>query len=153
MIELKIKLLDAEGTLPRYQHEGDAGLDLSSRVDLMLQPGERATVPTGIAVAIPAGYAGFVLPRSGLAARHGIALVNSPGLIDSGYRGEVAVVIINTDKHEAFHIKRGDRIAQLVIQKVVEATTIQVSELDATSRGKGGFGSTGKASERERSAD
>ena len=153
MIELKIKLLDAEVTLPRYQHEGDAGLDLPSRVDLTLEPGERATVPTGIAVAIPRGYAGFVLPRSGLAARHGIALVNSPGLIDSGYRGEVAIVMINTDKHEAFHIKRGDRIAQLVIQKVIEATAVQVDELDATSRGEGGFGSTGKSKERERSAD
>ena len=143
MIELKIKLLDADVTLPRYQHEGDAGLDLASRVDLVLEAGERATIPTGIAVAIPAGHAGFVLPRSGLAARHGIALVNSPGLIDSGYRGEVAVVIINTDKHEAFHIKRGDRIAQLVLQQVVEATTIEVEELDETSRGSGGFGSTG----------
>ena len=148
MIELNIKLLDPDVPMPRYQHEGDAGLDLSSRVDLTLQPGERATVPTGVAVAIPAGYAGFVLPRSGLAARHGIALVNSPGLIDSGYRGEVAVVIINTDKHEAFHIKRGDRIAQLVIQKVVEATTVEVETLDETSRGPGGFGSTGTSKER-----
>jgi len=148
MIELKIKLLDPEGKLPRYQHEGDAGLDLPSRVDLTLQPGERGTVPTGIAVAIPHGYAGFVLPRSGLAARHGIALVNSPGLIDSGYRGEVAVVMINTDKHEAFHIKRGDRIAQLVLQQVIEATTFEVEELDETSRGSGGFGSTGTSKER-----
>ena len=143
MIKLRIKLLDADMPVPRYQHEGDAGLDLSSRIDLTLQPGERATVPTGIAVAIPRGYAGFVLPRSGIAARHGIALVNSPGLIDSGYRGEVAIVMINTDKHEAFHIKRGDRIAQLVLQQVVEATTIKVEELDETSRGSGGFGSTG----------
>jgi dUTP pyrophosphatase len=148
MIELNIKLLDPDVPMPRYQHEGDAGLDLSSRVDVTLRPGERATVPTGIAVAIPRGYAGFVLPRSGLAARHGIALVNSPGLIDSGYRGEVAVVIINTDKHEAFHIKRGDRIAQLVIQKVIEATTLRVEELDETSRGSGGFGSTGRSKER-----
>ena len=143
MIELKIKLLDPEGTLPRYQHEGDAGLDLPSRVAITIEPGERAMVPTGIAVAIPSGYAGFVLPRSGLAARHGIALVNSPGLIDAGYRGEVAVVMINTDKHEAFHIKRGDRIAQLVLQQVADATTVEVEELDETSRGSGGFGSTG----------
>jgi dUTP pyrophosphatase len=148
MIELKIKLLDANGTLPRYQHEGDAGLDLASRVAVTLQPGERATVPTGIAVAIPRGYAGFVLPRSGLAARHGIALVNSPGLIDAGYRGELAIVMINTDKHEAFHIKRGDRIAQLVLQQVVEATTVEVEELDETARGSGGFGSTGRSDER-----
>jgi dUTP pyrophosphatase len=153
MIELKIKLLDADGTLPRYQHEGDAGLDLPSRVDLTLRPGERATVPTGIAVEIPRGYAGFLLPRSGLAGRHGISLVNSPGLIDAGYRGEVAVVMINTDKREAFHIKRGDRIAQLVLQQVVEATTVEVEELDETSRGSGGFGSTGRSDERPKPAD
>ncbi|HXI89841.1 MAG TPA: dUTP diphosphatase [Blastocatellia bacterium] len=147
MIEIQIKLLDEDLPMPRYQHEGDAGLDLPSRVDYVLGPGERAMIPTGIAVAIPRGYAGFVLPRSGLASRHGIALVNSPGLVDSGYRGEMAIIMINTDKREAFHIKRGDRIAQLVIQKVVEATTIQVSELDATSRGSGGFGSTGQSRE------
>ena len=145
MIEIQIKLLDEELPMPRYQHEGDAGLDLPSRVDYVLEPGERAMIPTGIAVAIPRGYAGFVLPRSGLASRHGIALVNSPGLVDSGYRGEMAIIMINTDKRDAFHIKRGDRIAQLVIQKIVEATTIQVSELDATSRGSGGFGSTGQS--------
>ena len=147
MIEIQIKLLDEDLPMPRYQHEGDAGLDLPSRVDYVLEPGERAMIPTGIAVAIPRGYAGFVLPRSGLASRHGIALVNSPGLVDAGYRGEMAIIMINTDKREAFHIKRGDRIAQLVIQKVVEATTIQVSELDATSRGAGGFGSTGQSRE------
>lgn len=145
MIELRIKLLDAGLPMPRYQHAGDAGLDLPSRVDYVLEPGERAMIPTGIAVAIPPGYAGFVLPRSGLASRHGIALVNSPGLVDSGYRGEMSIVIINTDKHEAFHIKRGDRIAQLVIQKVEEVTLIQVDELDDTSRGAGGFGSTGRS--------
>jgi len=145
MIEIQIKLLDEDLPMPRYQHEGDAGLDLPSRVDYVLEPGERAMIPTGIAVAIPRGYAGFVLPRSGLASRHGIALVNSPGLVDAGYRGEMSIIMINTDKREAFHIKRGDRIAQLVIQKVIEATTIQVSELDATSRGSGGFGSTGQS--------
>jgi dUTP diphosphatase len=148
MIELEIKLLDEGIPMPRYQHEGDAGLDLPSRVDYVLEPGERAMIPTGIAVAIPPGYAGFVLPRSGLASRHGIALVNSPGLIDSGYRGEVAIVMINTDKYKSFEIKRGDRIAQLVIQPVIEATTVQVRELDVTSRGAGGFGSTGKSAER-----
>ena len=148
MIEIQIKLLDEDLPMPRYQHEGDAGLDLPSRVDYVLEPGERAMIPTGVAVAIPRGYAGFVLPRSGLASRHGIALVNSPGLVDSGYRGEMAIIMINTDKHEAFRIKRGDRIAQLVIQKVVEATTVQVSDLDATSRGAGGFGSTGRSDER-----
>ena len=149
MIEVQIKLLDEDLPMPRYQHEGDAGLDLPSRVDYVLEPGERAMIPTGIAVAIPRGYAGFVLPRSGLASRHGIALVNSPGLVDSGYRGEMSIIMINTDKHEPFHIKRGDRIAQLVIQKVVEATTVQVSELDATSRGAGGFGSTGRSDEQQ----
>ena len=149
MIEVQIKLLDEDLPMPRYQHEGDAGLDLPSRVDYVLEPGERALIPTGIAVAIPRGYAGFVLPRSGLASRHGIALVNSPGLVDSGYRGEMAIIMINTDKREAFHIKRGDRIAQLVIQEVVEATTVRVSELDATSRGAGGFGSTGGSDERQ----
>jgi len=148
MIEIQIKLLDNDLPMPRYSHEGDAGLDLPSRIDFVLEPGERAMIPTGIAVAIPRGYAGFVLPRSGLAARHGIALVNAPGLVDAGYRGEMAIVMINTDKHESFQIKRGDRIAQLVIQKVVEATTLQVGELDSTSRGDGGFGSTGRSNER-----
>lgn len=153
MIEIQIKLLDEGLAMPRYQHEGDAGLDLPSRVDLVLEPGARATIPTGIAVAIPRGYAGFVLPRSGLASRHGIALVNSPGLVDSGYRGEMAIVMINTDKHEAFQVRRGDRIAQLVIQRIVEAATVQVDELDSTTRGAGGFGSTGGTSERETSTD
>jgi dUTP pyrophosphatase len=145
VIELQIKLLDEGLEMPRYQHEGDAGLDLPSRVDLVLEPGARAMIPTGIAVAIPPGYAGFVLPRSGLASRHGIALVNSPGLVDSGYRGEMSIVMINTDKHETFHIKRGDRIAQLVIQKVEEVKLVRVAELDNTSRGEGGFGSTGRS--------
>jgi dUTP pyrophosphatase len=143
MIELKIKLLDAGLPLPRYQHAGDAGLDLPSRIDFTLEPGARATIPTGIAVAIPRGYAGFVLIRSGLASRHGIECVNSPGLIDAGYRGEIAVIMLNTDKHEPFHLHRGDRIAQLVIQQVIEATLVQVNELDETTRGDGGFGSTG----------
>jgi dUTP diphosphatase len=143
MIEIPFKLIDARLRSPRYQHEGDAGFDLPSRIDFAIEPGERATIPTGVAVAIPRGYAGFVLPRSGLAARHGIALVNSPGLIDAGYRGEIAVVMINTDKREPFQIRRGDRIAQLVIQKVEEARLIQVDELDPTERGSGGFGSTG----------
>src|SRR5215213_10866946 len=143
MIELPIRLLDEGLQMPRYRHEGDAGLDLPSRVDFVLAPGERATIPTGVSVAIPRGYAGFVLIRSGLAARHGISCVNSPGLIDAGYRGEIAVIMINTDKREPFHIKRGDRIAQLVIQKVEEATLVRVDELDETMRGAGGFGSTG----------
>jgi dUTP pyrophosphatase len=149
VIKVQIKLLDEELPMPRYQHEGDAGLDLPSRIDFVLEPGERAMIPTGIAVAIPRGYAGFVLPRSGLASRNGISLVNTPGLIDSGYRGELAIVMINTDKREAFHIKRGDRIAQLVIQQVIEATTVRVNELEETSRGEGGFGSTGRSDQRK----
>ena len=147
MIKIQIRLLDEDLPMPRYQHEGDAGLDLPSRVDYVLEPGERAMIPTGIAVAIPRGYAGFVLPRSGLASRHGIALVNSPGLVDSGYRGEMAIVMINTDQREAFHIKRGDRIAQLVIQKVEAVVPRRVDELDDTARGSGGFGSTGQSRE------
>ena len=143
MIEIALKLLDEGLTLPRYQHEGDAGFDLASRIDFCIEPGERAIVPTGVALQMPRGYAGLVLPRSGLAARHGIALVNSPGLIDSGYRGEIAVVLINTDKRNRFEIKRGDRIAQLVIQKIEEAVIREVAELDETRRGAGGFGSTG----------
>jgi dUTP pyrophosphatase len=146
MIEIHVKMLDEGLTLPRYQREGDAGFDLPSRIDFVLAPGERATIPTGIAVAIPRGYAGFVLIRSGLASRHGISCVNSPGLIDAGYRGEIAVIMLNTDARAPFHIKRGDRIAQLVIQKIVEGTIVQVAELDETSRGEGGFGSTGISS-------
>jgi dUTP pyrophosphatase len=145
MVTIKVKLLDEGLNAPRYQHDGDAGFDLSSRIDFVVGPGARATIPTGIAVAIPRGFAGFVLPRSGLASRHGIALVNSPGLIDAGYRGEIAVVIINTDKEEPFQINRGDRIAQFVLQRVEEAAVVQVEELGETSRGAGGFGSTGRS--------
>jgi dUTP pyrophosphatase len=143
VIDIQIKLLDEELPMPRYQHDGDAGLDLSSRIDLVLEPGGRATVPTGIAVAIPSGYAGLVLIRSGLAARHGIQCVNSPGLIDSGYRGEIAVIMLNTDKRDSFVVSRGDRIAQLLIQRVEEVALVKADELDDTSRGAGGFGSTG----------
>jgi dUTP pyrophosphatase len=143
-IELLVKLLDEGIPIPEYRHPGDAGLDLPSRIDIVIEPGERAMVPTGLAVAIPNGYAGLVLPRSGLAVRHGIGLVNSPGLIDSGYRGEVAVVLINTDKTQPFRISRGDRIAQLMIQKVEEVAVVAVEDLADSQRGAGGFGSTGK---------
>ncbi|HJQ23577.1 MAG TPA: dUTP diphosphatase [Blastocatellia bacterium] len=145
MLELKIKLLEEGLPVPRYQHAGDAGLDLPSRIDYRLEPGERARIPTGVAVAIPHGYAGFVMVRSGLAARHGISCVNAPGLIDAGYRGEIVVILLNTDRRAPFVIQRGDRIAQLVLQKVVEATTVLVDELDETTRGAGGFGSTGQS--------
>jgi dUTP pyrophosphatase len=145
-MEIKFKLLDQSLPAPRQQHAGDAGLDLPSRIDLVIEPGQRATVATGLAVAIPPGHAGLVLPRSGLASRHGIALVNSPGLIDSGYRGEIAVVLLNTDQREPFRIKRGDRIAQLVIQRIEQVSLVESEELDPTSRGAGGFGSTGLSS-------
>ena len=128
---------------PQYAHDGDAGCDLSSREDLTLAPGQRAVVPTGIAVAIPVGYAGFVQPRSGLAARRGITIVNTPGLIDSHYRGEIKVVLLNTDREQTFEIHRGDKICQLVFQPVERATLEEAPALDQTVRGEGGFGSTG----------
>lgn len=142
-MRLPIKRLDAELPLPRYAHEGDAGLDLYSAQDVTLRPFERALVPTGIAAAIPEGYAGFVQPRSGLAIRQGLSLVNTPGLIDSHYRGEIKVIAINLDPRDPFEIRRGDKIAQFVIQPVAYAELVEVDELDSTVRGEGGFGSTG----------
>ncbi|MHB9002719.1 MAG: dUTP diphosphatase [Coriobacteriia bacterium] len=142
-MQLEIKRLDAELPLPRYAHEGDAGLDLYSAIDLTLDPFARALVPTGIAVAIPEGFAGFVQPRSGLAIKSGLGLVNTPGLIDSHYRGEIKVIAINLDASTPIIISRGDKIAQLVIQPVVSASLVEVSALDSTTRGEGGFGSTG----------
>jgi dUTP pyrophosphatase len=129
---------------PSRAHDGDSGFDLQAAETASLPPGERANVGTGIAVAIPQGWAGLVLPRSGLAARHGVALVNAPGLIDAGYRGEVRVLLLNTDKHAAFEIQAGDRIAQLVIVHIADAETVEVGELAASMRGEGGFGSTGR---------
>jgi dUTP pyrophosphatase len=129
--------------LPSYAHDGDAGLDLYSATDVTLAPFQRALVSTGVAVAIPEGHAGFVLPRSGLATRSGLSLVNAPGLIDSHYRGEVKVVAVNLDPEVPIEIRRGDRIAQLVVQAVAWAEPAEVAELDATARGEGGFGSTG----------
>lgn len=140
---LQIRMLDPELTPPGYAHPGDAGLDLRSRHDITLQPFERALIPTGVAVAIPAGCAGFVQPRSGLAIKYGLSLVNTPGLIDAGYRGEIQVIAINLDPHTAITISRGDKIAQLVIQEVVCANVVVTDSLDDTSRGSGGFGSTG----------
>lgn len=142
-IAVPLKQLDEDLPIPAYAYPGDAGVDLRSTVDLVLQPFERALVPCGIAVAIPRGYAGFVLPRSGLAIKHGISLVNAPGLIDSDYRGELQSVLVNLDAHEPFEIKRGDRIAQLVIMKVPEAAFEPQGELPETTRGEGGFGSSG----------
>ena len=130
--------------MPEYAHTGDAGCDLTSRTDMVLEPGGRAMVPTGIAVSIPPGYAGFVQPRSGLAIRHGVSIVNTPGLIDSHYRGEIKVVLINLDPGEPFQVRKGDKICQLVFQKVEKADFVQVDRLDETERGSGGFGSTGR---------
>ncbi len=138
-----IRRLDATLPLPSYALAGDAGLDLRSAVDVVLAPGERCRIPTGIAVAIPDGHAGFVQPRSGLAARTGLGFVNSPGLIDSGYRGEIQVVAINLDRRDPIDIRRGDKIAQLVILPVPQVALAEVEELPASNRGAGGFGSTG----------
>lgn len=142
-MRLEIKRLDDELPMPAYAHEGDAGLDLYAAEDVTLQPGARALVATGIAAAIPEGFAGFVQPRSGLAVRHGLSLVNTPGLIDSHYRGEIKAIAINLDPTTPIHIRRGDKIAQLVIQRVERCELVEVSELDETVRGEGGFGSTG----------
>jgi dUTP pyrophosphatase len=142
-MRLPVKRLDSGLPLPSYAHEGDAGLDLYAAEDVTLEPFERALVPTGVAVAIPEGYAGFVQPRSGLAMRCGLSLVNAPGLIDSHYRGEIKVIAINLDATTPIEIQRGDKFAQLVIQPVVRAAPEDCSELDAPARGEGGFGSTG----------
>lgn len=142
MIELKIKRLRPEAIVPERAYAGDAGLDLASCERVELAPGERATVGTGLAVAIPEGHAGFVQPRSGLAMRHGIALVNSPGLIDSGYRGELRVVVLNTDRESSFTVEPGMRIAQLVVMRLPELELVEVDELPDSERGVRGFGSS-----------
>jgi dUTP pyrophosphatase len=142
MIELQICRLRPDAVVPARAYAGDAGLDLASCELVELAPGERATVGTGLAVAIPEGHAGFVQPRSGLAMRHGIALVNSPGLIDSGYRGELRVVVLNTDRHETFTIEPGMRIAQLVVMRLPEFELVEVDELPGSERGVRGFGSS-----------
>ncbi len=131
-------------SLPSRAHEGDAGLDLYACEAATLPPGERASVATGVAVEIPAGHAGLVLPRSGLAASHGVALVNAPGLIDSGYRGEVKVLLLNTDREQAFEVAPGDRIAQLIIVPFAETEPVPASDLAESPRGGGGFGSSGR---------
>ncbi len=142
-VRLSVKRLDRELPLPRYAQAHDAGLDLYAATTTMLAPGERALVPTGIAVAIPAGYAGFVLPRSGLALKRGLGIVNAPGLIDAGYRGEILVLAINHDPRAPLTVERGERIAQLVVQRVEHADVVEVDELPSSERGAGGFGSTG----------
>jgi dUTP pyrophosphatase len=143
-VEVRVQRLDPELPLPRQQHTGDAGYDLHARERVELAPGGgRALVPTGLAVAIPSGYAGFVLPRSGLALKHGITCLNTPGLIDPLYRGELKVLLVNTDPAAGFVVERGDRIAQLVIQRVEQVTWQEVDALDITERDTFGFGSTG----------
>jgi dUTP pyrophosphatase len=143
-VTLRFRRLSAAARPPAQAHEGDAGYDLHAAEPITIAPGARASVGTGIAVAIPEGLAGLVLPRSGLAARHGISLVNAPGLIDSGYRGELRVLLLNTDRAEPFAVEPGDRIAQLVLVEVETAAVEEVAELDETPRGVGGFGSTGR---------
>ena len=144
-IVLPIKRLDKSVQLPAYAYQGDAGLDLRSSEDVSLAPFERRLISTGLAIAIPEGYAGFVQPRSGLALREGLSMANTPGLIDSHYRGELKVCAINLDSEKTIHIERGERIAQLVIKKVPAVTLSEVEELDETDRGTGGFGSSGFA--------
>jgi dUTP pyrophosphatase len=143
-VEILITRLDGDVPLPSYAKPGDAGADLCSRVDMVLAAGERALIPTGISVALPNGYVALVHPRSGLAIKHGISMVNTPGTVDAAYRGELQVILINHDPREAFTIKKGDRIAQLVIQKVERAQFVEVDSLPGTHRSDGGFGSTGK---------
>ncbi len=138
-----VRRLDPDLPLPTYAHAGDAGADLVAARDVTLAPGERTMVGTGIAVALPEGYAAFVHPRSGLAARHGVSIVNAPGTVDAGYRGEINVLLVNTDLREPVHLRRGDRIAQLVVQRVERAAFREVAELPETVRGTDGFGSTG----------
>ena len=141
--DVLIKRLDPGMALPSYSHPGDAGADLATAEDVELGPGERVLVRTGLAIALPAGYAAFVHPRSGLAAKYGVTLVNAPGTVDAGYRGEIKVTLLNTDKYHPVRFNRGDRIAQLVIQRVERAVFHEVEVLPGSSRGDGGFGSTG----------
>jgi len=143
MVDVPLRLLTPDAAVPAYAHSDDAGADLSAAVDVVLGPGERAVVPTGVAIALPEGYAAFVHPRSGLAARCGVTTLNSPGTIDAGYRGEIRVIMINHDPRETVRLARGDRIAQLVIQRVERASFAVVAELPPSERGVGGHGSTG----------
>ncbi len=138
-----IQRLDPDLPLPEYEHPGDAAMDLRARETVVLAPGERALVPTGIAIALPAGFAAYVHPRSGLALKVGLGMVNAPGVIDAGYRGEIGVILVNHDQHAPITLNRGDRIAQLVVAPVAQAELIEVSELPQSHRGQGGFGSTG----------
>ena len=142
-LEVLVQRLDADLPLPAYAHPGDAGADLLTTVDVALAPGERVLVPTGVAIALPEGYVALVHPRSGLAARHGLSIVNAPGTVDAGYRGEIKVLLVNHDPREPIELRRGDRVAQLVFQRVEHARFTEVGRLPASVRGVGGYGSTG----------
>ena len=142
-LKIAVLRLDTDLPVPAYAHPGDAGADLVTAVDITLAPGERALVPTGVALALPEGYVALVHPRSGLAARHGLSIVNTPGTIDAGYRGEIKVLLINHDPHESVELHRGDRVAQLVVQRFERAAFVAVDELPESVRGTGGYGSTG----------
>ena len=146
---VRTRRLDPSLPLPSYAHPGDAGADLVSRVDVTLAPGQRVLVPTGLAIALPEGYAAFTHPRSGLAARHGITIVNAPGTVDAGYRGELLVNLVNLDPDEPFEVRRGDRIAQLVVQRVAEVDFVDVDSLPESSRGETGHGASGGFGPRE----
>lgn len=142
-VDVLVKRLDPSVPLPKYGKAGDAGADITTRVDVTIEPGERLLVPTGLSIALPSGYAAFVHPRSGLAIKHGVSMVNAPGTVDAGYRGELQVILINHDPRESISFKKGDRIAQLVIQRVEAAAFIEVDLLPGSERDAGGFGSTG----------
>ena len=142
-VSVGVRRLDADLPLPSYAHPGDAGADLRAAADVTLEPGERSLVPTGVALAIPDGWVGLVHPRSGLAAKHGISIVNAPGTVDAGYRGEILVNLINLDPRDAFTVRRGDRIAQLVVQQVARVEFLEVDSLEDTSRGDTGHGASG----------
>ncbi len=143
MVEISLRRLHPDAVVPSYAHPGDAGADLCTTVDVRLAPGERALLPTGLAMALPEGFVALVHPRSGLAARCGLSIVNTPGTVDAGYRGEVKVLLINLDPREEVALSKGDRIAQLVIQRVEQAVFVEVDDLPGSSRGEGGYGSTG----------
>ncbi|MGN8131625.1 dUTP diphosphatase [Paenarthrobacter sp. 22069] len=142
-LQVQLKMLDPGLEAPSYAHPGDAGADLRARQDVVLLPGERKLVPTGVAIALPYGFVALIHPRSGLATKHGLTIVNAPGTVDAGYRGEISVTLLNTDATQPIELRRGDRIAQMVIQRVEHAQFIPVTELSGSVRGSGGFGSTG----------
>ena len=142
-VDVAVTRLDADVPLPSYSHPLDAGADLVTTVDVTLAPGQRTLVPTGLAIALPEGYAAFVHPRSGLAARHGLSIVNAPGTIDAGYRGEIKVCLVNLDPAATISLQRGDRVAQLVVQRVATARFVETERLPDSARGEGGYGSTG----------